>query len=307
MSAALANPVFPPAPVPALAPAAPAFSEFLRGAPDGLPLALRDFRPRGPARGAVLIAPAMGVAQRFYEPLATFLAAAGLRVITFDYRGIGASRLRRLADEPADIMTWAELDAATALAALAERAPGLPITWLGHSLGGQIIPFVPGHERIAKAVLVATGSGYWRTLSRPLRRRAPLLWYGLVPTLIPLFGYFPGRRFGVVGDVPGNAMRQWRAACLHPDYLAGIVPGAYERYAAFTRPLTSIALTDDEMMSDAGITALYDRYAAAPRRLVRLDPAELDVPRIGHFGFFKKEMQAPLWQAHLLPELAQHA
>ena len=40
------------------------------------------------------------------------------------------------------------------------RALGKPLTWIGHSLGGQALGLVPNRARIAKAVAIAAGSGY---------------------------------------------------------------------------------------------------------------------------------------------------
>jgi predicted alpha/beta hydrolase len=50
------------------------------------------FAPARPPVGAVLIAPAMGVVQSFYAPLAGWLAEQGFVVATFDYQGMGRSR-----------------------------------------------------------------------------------------------------------------------------------------------------------------------------------------------------------------------
>lgn len=50
------------------------------------------YRPAGMPRGAVLIAPAMGVKQRFYADFASWLAEQGFLVVTFDYLGMGQSR-----------------------------------------------------------------------------------------------------------------------------------------------------------------------------------------------------------------------
>ena len=48
-------------------------------------------------------------------------------------------------------------------AALARfRTAGVPITWIGHSLGGQLVPFVHDRRGVAKIITVAAGSGYWR-------------------------------------------------------------------------------------------------------------------------------------------------
>lgn len=271
---------------------------------DGTPIAARLFVPVTPPRGAVLVVPAMGVAQSFYRALAGWLRGEGFTVLTFDFRGVAASRTRPLREETADIMTWARQDTRAALEALERRAPGLPITWIGHSLGGQIVPFVPGHERVARVVTIAAGSGYWRETAPQLRRKVWLFWFGLVPALTPLFGYFPGRRLGMVGDLPKNAVRQWRRWCLDPEYAAGAEGEAVRAaYAAVTRPITSLSFTDDEMMSEKNVASIHAHYASAPRSMKRFDPSTLGVERVGHFGFFRGAM-ASAWRDHLRPELA---
>jgi predicted alpha/beta hydrolase len=41
--------------------------------------------------------------------------------------------------------------------ALTMCAAGKPLYWIGHSLGGQILPFVPEHARVSKIVTICTG------------------------------------------------------------------------------------------------------------------------------------------------------
>lgn len=271
---------------------------------DGELLSATIYEPEGPARGATLIVPAMGVPQRFYAPFARWLAGVGQRVLTFDYRGMGASRRGPISKVDATILTWAERDVPAALDALAERSPGLPITYVGHSLGGQIVPFVPNRARIAKVVTVATGSGWWRQNAPPLRRRVWILWFGAVPLATPLFGYFPGRRLGMVGDLPRGVITQWRRWCLSPEYVVGVEPGARERFADVTTPIAAFSFTDDEMMSRENVDSLHGFYVRAPRTMRRFEPRELGVPRVGHFGFFRREMTG-LWAQHVEPELAR--
>ncbi len=79
-------------------------------AADGFDLAVTRFPAEGDAWATALIAGAMGVRQDFYEPLARFLAENGVHVLTFDYRGMGASREGSLRGFPADITTWAQCD-----------------------------------------------------------------------------------------------------------------------------------------------------------------------------------------------------
>src|SRR5690606_35281377 len=138
---------------------------------DSVKLAATLFSPEGKAQGAVLIVPAMGVRQVFYAHFAAWLANQGFHVLTFDFRGIGSSLRGSLADEKADIMTWAKHDAAAALEYLSGVAGALPITWIGHSLGGQIVPFVPNNSRAKKIITVATGNGYWKHNAPQLRRK----------------------------------------------------------------------------------------------------------------------------------------
>lgn len=271
---------------------------------DGVALAAHLFRPEGAPRGAVLVVPAMGVPQHYYGAFAEWLARQGFLVATFDYRGMGESRRGPLRALRADILTWARQDCAAMVDALGALAPGVPLYWIGHSLGGQILPFVPNRNRVAKMVTVGTGSGYWRENAPPLKRRAWLLWYVLAPLLVRLFGYFPGRRLRMVGDLPRGVIEQWRRWCLHPEYAVGVEPGAREQFAAVRTPIAALSFVDDEFMSARNTESIHGFYANAPRRMKRLAPREVGMRRIGHFGFFRKDNALRLWAAHLLPELA---
>ena len=271
---------------------------------DHTPIATRFYSPQVPAKGAVLLVPAMGVPQAFYEAFASWLAASGFHVASFDYRGTGKSRRGPLSAVDADILTWAEQDTAAVLRALTARAPELPITWVGHSLGGQIIPFVKEHTSVSKFITIATGSGYWRENAAPLRRKVWLFWWLAVPIATPLFGYFPGKKLGMVGDLPSGVIRQWRRWCLHPEYAVGDGDDVRAKFAAVTSPITVLSFTDHEMMSDANTTSIHGFYARAPKKLLRLSPPDAGVSRIGHFGFFRPEMKQPVWDAFVATELA---
>jgi predicted alpha/beta hydrolase len=186
------------------------------------------------------------------------------------------------------------------------EAPGGPLFWLGHSLGGQILPFVPNRESVAKVITVASGSGYWRENSPRLRRFAGLLWYGIVPVTMALWGYFPGQSLRLIGDLPKGVMAQWRRWCLHPEYAVGAEGEAARRlFEEVTTPIVSISFTDDDFMSGRNTASLHGFYAGAPRTMKRFAPAQLGERRIGHFGFFRPAVADSLWRPHLLPELLE--
>ncbi len=289
------------------------FQEITIAAADGALIAARFYGASSGQRGAVLIAPAMGVAQDYYASFARWLASEGFLVATFDYRGTFRSRQGSLRGFEATVLDWARLDCAAMLDALTQRAAAgaavassgdLPLYWIGHSLGGQILPFVPGHERLAKMFTVATGSGYWRENSPPLKRYSWWLWFVAVPLSMALCGYFPGRRLRKVGDLPKGVMEQWRRWCLHPDYAFGAEGESVQReYDAVRLPIVALSFTDDEYMSERNTESIHGHYRNAPRTMKRIAPRDVGEDRIGHFGFFRRRYENSLWRGVLLPEL----
>jgi predicted alpha/beta hydrolase len=265
----------------------------------------RFFAPAGEPRAAALVVPAMGVTQAYYAPFAQWLAAQGFLVATFDYRGIGQSRHGSLRKVSTDILDWARLDCAAMVEALAAKVPAKPLHWVGHSLGGQILPFVPNRERVSRVITVATGSGYWRENTASLRRTSWWLWFVVAPLSVRLFGYFPGRRLRKVGDLPRGVMEQWRRWCLNPEYAVGVEgEAARALYAAVRTPIVSLSFTDDEFMSLRNTESIHGQYANARRTMKRIAPKEIGEKRIGHFGFFKPKFEHSLWRNYLLPEIA---
>ena len=270
---------------------------------DGARIAARLYRPDSQVQSPqalLLIAPAMGVTQAFYQPFAQWLAEQGYLAATFDYRGMGDSRpaeLRRsLRGFKADLFDWTH-DYDTAIEALVAQAPHLPLYLIGHSLGAQLPGMLRHRDRVAGLVSVAAGSGYWRDNAPQLKRMILYFWYGLVPVATRLFGYFPGRRLRKIGDVPSGVMLQWRRWCLNPRYHVGAEGSPVrEAFEAARFPVVALSMTDDELMTERGTRVLVDCYANAPRRIERIAPQDLQVRRIGHFGFFRDQFEATLWR-----------
>jgi len=265
--------------------------------PDGPRLGARLFHPPAgqPAKAAVLIGGAMGVRQDYYQPFAQWLAAQGYAVLSFDYRGMGDSRHGPLRGFDADLFSWAR-DTDTAIEALMHAAPGVPLYLVGHSLGAQLPGLLKHRDRVAGLVSVAAGSGYWRDNAPQLKRIVLYFWHVLVPVATALCGYFPGRRIGKVGDLPAGVVLQWRRWCMNPRYHVGAEgTPVREQFEAARFPVVALSITDDELMTERGTRVLLDCYANSPRRIERIAPADVQVQRIGHFGFFRDQFQSSLW------------
>ena len=263
--------------------------------PGGAPLALCQHASSGAARASVVIGPAIGVPQQFYQGFAAWLARQGYRVTTFDYRGHGASLHGSRRAVRANLHDWArdyEAVVAQAKAALPER----PLFLLGHSLGAQLPGLFDRPELVDGLLAVAAGSGYWRQNAPQVKRWAHVLWYFVLPPTTLACGYFPGRRLRAIGDLPAGVAWQWRRWCLNPRYGVGAEGTAAERsYAAVRFPITALSLQDDEMMTLAGTQALLALYANAPQRIERIAPHDADGARIGHMGFFRQQFEPSLW------------
>ena len=262
---------------------------------DGHPLAVYRYDATGPVRGHVIIAAAMAVPQSFYAALARHLATRGYTGWTFDYRGIGESLTGSLRAVKADLSDWLAKDFDALLHHVSEISPRRPVFIVGHSFGGQVAPLLPSRERLAGLVNIAVGSGSTRHVNPRLRRSAPLMWHVLAPLLCPVFGYFPGARLGVIGNLPTGAMFQWRRWCLTPDYLLTGEPGAREAYASADYPVLALTFADDEMVQEAGSRLLHGAYRRARVDFRIVEPAQHGLARIGHFGFFKPQSEVALW------------
>lgn len=263
-------------------------------AADGYALAITRYPAEGEAWATMCVAPAMGVRQDFYAPIARFFAENGVHVLTFDYHGMGWSRPKKLSDFQGTVSDWAEMDLNPMLAHAREPAPHLPLLMLGHSLGGQILGITPDNAAVCASLHVTAGSGWYKFNDHmPLRVRA--LWFALMPALLPIFGYFPGKRLRIVGDLPLHVAWQWRRWCLHPDYVLS-EPGARAAFDRVKAPILSYSFADDPMITRAAVESLNGFYRNAALEHRHVAPADIGAESIGHFGFFSERSRPNLWR-----------
>ena len=162
--------------------------EISFAARDSFELSGKLFMPDAP-RAIVLICSATGVRQQFYWKFAEWMTTQGYGVLTFDYRGIGASlNGQSVRDSSARKQDWGQLDMPAALDYLVCKFPDLPIHMVGHSVGGQLIGLMPNHERLERIVTVGSSSGYLYNLASGTRLFAAFLLKVYIPISAKLLG-----------------------------------------------------------------------------------------------------------------------
>jgi len=266
---------------------------FRLAARDGYSLGATLYRPPAASKRAALIMPATGVPQSYYAKFSIYLAGRGFTVLTFDYRGIGASLQGDIRKLKAGMSDWALLDASAAFLHLKEK--DFSISAIGHSFGGQAFGLLPEPERIAAAFMVGSQSGYWKNW--PALGRA-WMWpvtHIALPLSSRLHGYFPSSRFGFGEDLPAGVAIEWARWCRNPQYLVGDL-GVHAAYARVAAPLRAYAMSDDPFAPAFAVQALLDLYPSSRSELKKVRPADVGAERIGHFGFFRERFRDTLWR-----------
>jgi predicted alpha/beta hydrolase len=272
---------------------------------DGYPLAATLFLPRGAKRRAVLINSATAVPRKIYRGFAGYLAHRGSAVLTYDYRGIGGSRQRAVEgfNQPrslvgfkASMADWARLDVTAAVCWMRERYHHLPLSYVGHSFGGQVLGLLANNTEVSRALLIAAQAGYWKLMRAPERYRVFAMLNLVGIPLTHLLGYAPGWS-GIGEDLPKDAFLQWVRWVMSPHYLfdeknlAGL-----PNFAKYRGALRAICVSDDPWATRPAVGLLCAGFTGIASNIVTVTPAEAGVRKIGHFGFFRPNHRDTLWR-----------
>jgi predicted alpha/beta hydrolase len=268
---------------------------------DGVVLHGHLWRATAGGAGQVIINPATGVLARYYHRYARFLAGHGFDVLTYDYRGIGASRPPRLQGSGYRWRDWGEHDFEAALCFMAARRAGEPLAVVGHSFGGVIPGFAPSAGRVDRMLTV--GAQYaWAGDYAPRRRLALIAkWHVAMPLATAACGYFPGKRLGWLEDLPAGVANEWsfRGPRLETSQPRDKRPMMIARMASVAAPILAVAVSDDDLGTVPAVRRTLDYYAGSSRTVVLLRPADYARRAIGHFQLFRDEHAGGFWNETL--------
>lgn len=265
--------------------------EFEIPALDDRPIGATRYLPNITPRAWVVIHGATAVLQRFYTAWAQHLAARGVAVVTYDYRGIGASRTMPLAADPVTMSDWID-DARVVQRWVSRQTDGAPLVAVGHSFGGQIAAAL---RPVADAIITVGAQGGWVGRFEGARRLwVGLIMHGLIPGFVRSVGHVPGWA-GLGEDLPPGVAMQWARWCRSPEYLLSELPHLRDALASYRGPLLALTFDDDSLAPPANVRWLLQRWQGAQLEHRHIDVDTLPLDRVGHFGFFRSSAAASLW------------
>jgi predicted alpha/beta hydrolase len=268
---------------------------------DGLPLAVTSYQEEGEApREVALLLCAVGARQDRYAPFARWLARDGWRVVTFDYRGMGRSVLPEEARSTASMRAWGEQDLTAVIQWASEEFTPERLVAVGHSIGGQLLPFAENHRQLGAVALVASQRGWWRHWIG-WRRYGVLLFFGLyIPLCLRLFGRVP-LSFAGLDDLERGMAEDYSRWGMDEHYLWPSGESHSERFSRCTFPLLALSFEDDTAYApkQAVHVLLHDFYVSAPALWCHVEHTRLKLRGLGHSGFFDPQRCPEGWWAEL--------
>lgn len=260
------------------------------------------YRPLDHNNYTILIAGAMGMPQRFYRHYAQFLAEQGCVVLTFDYRGIAASKQgNRLWGYKAHLADWAAQDLNAMIKWLTRQYPATTVNVIGHSVGGHLLGAASHNHAVTGLMGVSAQSTYWRHWAWYLQPIIALFWFVLIPILSYAMGYFPSSWFGLGEALPRQIALDWMRGAANEQGTRGIFRNSkHDHYEQFTGYTRFYSFTDDWFAPKKSVDAILDFYPNAHEQHRRhIAPSTVNIDKIGHLRFFRPEMRESLWQESL--------
>ncbi|MEM6539774.1 MAG: alpha/beta fold hydrolase [Bacteroidota bacterium] len=259
-----------------------------------------QYLPETEPKKVLLISSATAVPQQYYKKFASYFAKHRFATYTFDYSGFGDSgnSIDYLRSHTGGVIGWGAIDQAAMVKLIQKNHPELKIVLVAHSIGGQIAGFNPLNTAFEKVIMVASQSGYWKTYTGLDRVRLGLFWYFFIPVFTPVFGYYPGKRIGIVDNLPKSVVKEWRKWGVKKEYFMQYYNEREYYFDTLKVPLRMFSFTNDSFASKKGVDWLTEQYKNAQVERIHYDK-NAKGKRPGHFGFFKETFKEEFWKPAL--------
>ena len=255
------------------------------------------FEPQNPNGKLLLINSATGVKQQVYFSFAKHFAENGFTAITYDYRGIGDSKPKKMNGFHATMRIWGTDDFKTVTDFIKKNYQNHQKFCLGHSVGALIIGMNENAHIFDKFIFVATQDAYIGNLKANIAASAVLGFGIAVPLTTRFFGYFPAHRFGLGESLPKGVAYDWRTLILNKKSTSRL----YEKIAThFSKDLKQetfiIHAEDDPWVTMKGMENLMNNvYPHLKKTYREIKVSDSEKGEIGHINFFRS-FNKNLWK-----------
>lgn len=246
---------------------------------------------------AIVICSGTGFLQTYYAAFATWLAAKGYTVLTFDYDGMGASLQGDLKNCPTRLQDWGTRDIPAAVDFVLAHTSLQQVVLIGHSAGAQMLGVMPNHAKISKLIAISGSTGHVANMRPEFARKAQFLFNVYMPLSNLIWGYAKLKTIKWGEDLPRQVARQWAQWCKNGDYVqTAIVRGEIEHdfHAQITQPITVIHAEDDDIANEANVAEFLSLYPNASKITLTLNPKQHGFEHIGHNHILRPSHQN-LW------------
>lgn len=258
---------------------------------DNLSLPALFFEPQSPPKSTIVLSPGTGIPKEFYEGYGNFLASEGHIVLVFDYRGVGKYlEDKQLYSAKVNLQNWGSKDMVAAVNWMKRKYPNQKLYFFGHSIGGQLAGLMENHHLIDRYIFFSSTTGHWSVFGFPFSMMVIFMFYLQIPIASRLFGYLPKNlTYRGVAIAKGVAL-EWAKWSRNKGYIAAFlgktIPQNY--YQEITQKIDVIWFKDDPIATNKAIFSMLDYYFNANITHHPMTPEKLELPRMGHSGFFKK-------------------
>ncbi len=267
-------------------------------AEDGYNLSATLREPELKSKGFIQIHCGTGIPQVLYANFAKYLTSNGYTTLTFDYRGIGASKPKSLKGFEAYIREWGQKDMTGVFNWALNNYPNDKKIIIAHSMGGQMVGLMENNNKIDQLYLIASSTGYWKDMSKPYKWILPPLWFVYIPLSIYIYGYVNAEIIKQGENLPKGVAEEWKKWCANPSYFEiefgkSLHPLYYDQ---INSPIKSIQIADDPIANGITCNKLLKYYKNSEITIDKISPEEMGVSKIGHTGFFSRKFKDTLWR-----------
>lgn len=255
---------------------------------DKYPLSVHLFEPQNPNGKLLLINSATGVKQQIYFSFAQFFAEQGFTVITYDYRGIGLSKPKKMKGFQASMRIWGTNDYKAVTNYIKNNFPDHQKFCLGHSLGALILGMNEDSKMFEEFIFVGTQNAFVGNLKLKTKIEA-YLGFGIAQPLSTKFlGYFPGNWFGLGESLPAGSAFDWRTLILNKRSTNKLLDKVKDYSKDLTQKVFVIRAEDDSWLTEKGVRSLLqDTYPNMKPTYRLIKTSESEKNEIGHINFFR--------------------